>query len=293
MSKQPTPSSRPKKSRASRPAPGPSAIGVANHALYGFLLIRERLMVKAASAIHERHWTQAQAAAFLGVSQPRISDLMRAKASKFTVDMLIHWLLALGKEVHIDVTDSGERAKTAPVESAKNDDALEAIRFFTGAILLDPRDVASYQNRGDQYMVLKQFDLAIGDYTRAAELAPDRPGPRNQRALAYQASGQLKAAMQEAEDLIRLWPEYSYGYAQRGRTYFLMRDFEKSLADYSKNIEMEPDRPGPYLNRANIYMELGQFQKAVADFDEILRINPALGFAREARDNADKKILPS
>ncbi len=235
---------------AQSPSSKSQAPAVASNALYNFVLIREQLMVKAATAIHERHWTQAQAAKFLGVSQPRISDLMRAKANKFTADMLIQWLLALGKNVKVII---GEGSEMSQSKAGKIADAEEAVEFFTGAILLDPKSVGSYMNRGDQFFELKKYDLAIGDYTRAAELDPDRPGPRNQRAIAYRYGGQLKAAMQEAEELTRLWPDYSGGYAQRAATYVLLQDYEKALADYDKTIEMEPDRPGPYCNRANIY----------------------------------------
>jgi tetratricopeptide (TPR) repeat protein len=275
------------KKQAQSPSSKSQPAAVAMNALYHFVLIREQLMVKVASAIHERHWTQAQAAKFLGVSQPRISDLMRAKANKFTVDMLIQWLLAMGKNVQVIV---GEDRDMSQSNAGKNADAEEAVEFFTGAILLDPKNAGAFHNRGDQYFELKKYDLAIGDYSRAAELAPDRPGPRNQRALAYRYSGQLKAALQEAEELIRLWPDYSGGYAQRAATYVLLQDYDKALADYGKDIEMEPVRPGTYLNRANIYLQLGQFQKAIDDFDQVLRINPNLDFARQARAEAESKL---
>lgn len=39
--------------------------------------------------IEEKGWTQKQAAQHLGVTQPRISDLMRGKISVFSIDSLV------------------------------------------------------------------------------------------------------------------------------------------------------------------------------------------------------------
>lgn len=44
---------------------------------------------------------QADAAQRLGVSQPRISDLMRGKIHRFSVDMLVTLLGKMGAEVRL------------------------------------------------------------------------------------------------------------------------------------------------------------------------------------------------
>jgi len=44
---------------------------------------------------------QKKAAEVLGVHQPRISDLMRGKINKFTIDMLVNMLARIGKPVKL------------------------------------------------------------------------------------------------------------------------------------------------------------------------------------------------
>jgi predicted XRE-type DNA-binding protein len=39
--------------------------------------------------IEKRNWTQVEAAQVLGISQSRVSDLMRGKWDKFSLDMLV------------------------------------------------------------------------------------------------------------------------------------------------------------------------------------------------------------
>ncbi|MFO0962658.1 MAG: helix-turn-helix transcriptional regulator [Phycisphaerales bacterium] len=65
------------------------------------LRVRSLLMIKIEKLISARGWTQNEAAKALGVSQPRISDLVRGKIDKFSADMLIEMLGRAGVEVKI------------------------------------------------------------------------------------------------------------------------------------------------------------------------------------------------
>jgi predicted XRE-type DNA-binding protein len=63
------------------------------------LKIRADLMVALTKLLKARGWTQAKAAAALGVSQPRVSDLMRGRAEKFSIDTLVAMLNHAGARV--------------------------------------------------------------------------------------------------------------------------------------------------------------------------------------------------
>ena len=52
--------------------------------------------------IEQRRLTQVQAAELLGVTQPRISDLMRGKIDLFSIDTLVSMLAAAG--MHVGMT---------------------------------------------------------------------------------------------------------------------------------------------------------------------------------------------
>ncbi|SNB51856.1 Uncharacterised protein [Kingella negevensis] len=53
--------------------------------------------------IKENKLKQEEAAEILGVSRPRISDVVNQKIGKFTVDTLIGMLVKAGKTVQIEV----------------------------------------------------------------------------------------------------------------------------------------------------------------------------------------------
>ena len=70
------------------------------------LKLRAMLMVELEKYIQEKGLTQKTAAARLGVTQPRISDLMRGKIELFSVDTLITMLTHAGLKVDVRVRRS-------------------------------------------------------------------------------------------------------------------------------------------------------------------------------------------
>jgi predicted XRE-type DNA-binding protein len=66
-------------------------------------LARAQLMSRVTNIIRERRLTQTRAAEVLGTNQPTVSDLMRGKMSKFSLERLIGFLNALDRDVEITV----------------------------------------------------------------------------------------------------------------------------------------------------------------------------------------------
>jgi predicted XRE-type DNA-binding protein len=79
------------------------------------LRIRAKMMMALTSYIQKRKITQSRAARVMGVSQPRISDLVRGKIGLFTIDTLVNMVTAAGLKVDVDITAGGPRAKNKQV----------------------------------------------------------------------------------------------------------------------------------------------------------------------------------
>ena len=68
------------------------------------LRLRAQLLVELERTLDARVRTQAEAALLLGVQQPRISDIVRGRVERFSLDALVNMLAKLGRHVHIEVS---------------------------------------------------------------------------------------------------------------------------------------------------------------------------------------------
>ena len=72
-------------------APGEAAV----------LALRADLMARLRLLVESEGWTQAEAASRFGIAQSRVSDLVRGKWEKFSLDMLITLAARAGRKVEL------------------------------------------------------------------------------------------------------------------------------------------------------------------------------------------------
>ena len=77
------------------------------------LRIRSDLLIQLQKIISSRRLKQTEAAKLLGVTQPRVSDLMRGRIDLFSIDTLIDMLARLGVRAKLVFQPSRRRAGVA------------------------------------------------------------------------------------------------------------------------------------------------------------------------------------
>lgn len=74
------------------------------------LKLRSFLMATIRAIIQEEGLTQALAAKLFGVTQPRVSDVVRGKIELFSIDALVNMVAATGRHVDISVETPTDEA---------------------------------------------------------------------------------------------------------------------------------------------------------------------------------------
>ena len=69
--------------------------------------LRAQLIIEVEAILKARKMTQMEAAALFGVSQPRVSNLLKGRIDKFTLDTLVNWASKLGRHVDLVILDGG------------------------------------------------------------------------------------------------------------------------------------------------------------------------------------------
>jgi predicted XRE-type DNA-binding protein len=82
------------------------------------LLAKAELAAKIIAEIQRRRLTQSQAAAILGIDQPKVSALKQGKLSGFSIERLMRFLLRLGRDVEISVSGRSRPGSVAKLRVA-------------------------------------------------------------------------------------------------------------------------------------------------------------------------------
>jgi predicted XRE-type DNA-binding protein len=70
------------------------------------MTLRSDLMTAVSATVESWQLTQAQAARRLGVTQPRLNDLLRGRINRFSLDALIGLASRAGLTVHMEITQT-------------------------------------------------------------------------------------------------------------------------------------------------------------------------------------------
>lgn len=82
------------------------------------MLIKAQLVSKIAEILRERGWTQQHAAAVLGLSQPKLSKMLRGQFRGVSEIKMMECLVRLGREVKIVVGPESEKSGRVEVVAA-------------------------------------------------------------------------------------------------------------------------------------------------------------------------------
>ena len=86
--------------------------------------------------------------------------------------------------------------------------------------------------------------------------------------------GELKSAMKNYDDAIRLEPDFVDAYIQRGNLRDLVRDFKGAIKDYNKAIRLGADYAFVYSRRASAKSDFGDHKGAIIDYNKAIQLKP-------------------
>lgn len=109
-------------------------------------------------------------------------------------------------------------------------------------------------------------------------LTPDEPKLAARMSLAGTAlnSGELATCLSILDSVVADYPDYSEGWNQRATVYYMLNNFEASLADIDKVLALEPRHYGAFSGRVLIYLRQGKHLEALKDMVAALAIHPYL-----------------
>ena len=105
-----------------------------------------------------------------------------------------------------------------------------------------------------------------------------------------------KQALTYLDRMVVMRPDFAEGWNKRATVYFLMGDFDQSLADCDETLKRNPNHFGALAGCGAIYAQRGELEQALEYFERALEVNPnmpgveqALGLVRERLATAGRR----
>jgi tetratricopeptide (TPR) repeat protein len=128
--------------------------------------------------------------------------------------------------------------------------------------------------QGNFLMTLRQIDKAIENYSRAIKLNPNYTDAYKNRGIAYREKGKYNRAITDFSTAIDLKPDDAEIYKSRGGAYGNKGNYECAIADSNKAIDLDPNYAAAYSNRSAAYGLKGDYECAIADGSKAIDLDP-------------------
>lgn len=129
-----------------------------------------------------------------------------------------------------------------------HDKTEEGIKYLDRAIELDPKNERACIYRGDLYFFTKEYEKAIEDYDRVANMNSDAK---------TRISKKLAAA-----------------HFKQGLTCSDKKDYDKAIEYLSNSLSIDPVNLDAYLFRGEAYMNIENYGKAIKDLKKATALDP-------------------
>ena len=156
--------------------------------------------------------------------------------------------------------------ETAPAADANADAASAG----------EPKDAAGFARRGTAFAARRDFEHAIGDLTRATQLAPTEADYFYERARAYLGNRQPQLGLDDLDEAIKLKPDHVPALVTRAGMRLARgeqnRDagFEAAIADLDKASGASDKDNDVRFELGNLYARAGAYQAAIGQYDQWL-----------------------
>uniref|UniRef100_A0A2A4JPQ5 Stress-induced-phosphoprotein 1 n=1 Tax=Heliothis virescens TaxID=7102 RepID=A0A2A4JPQ5_HELVI len=134
--------------------------------------------------------------------------------------------------------------------------------------------VNQLKEKGNAALSWGKFDEAVKYYSEAIALDPKNHVLYSNRSAAYAKDENYAAALADANETIALNPTWSKGYSRKGSALAFLGRHEEAIEAYEKGLELEPGNEQLASGLAEVKKQVVELKQKTEQLFEKLRANP-------------------
>jgi len=148
-----------------------------------------------------------------------------------------------------------------------------AIEDFTKSLILE-KNAGTYLKRGYAYQMIANYTAAIDDANEALKLQPSLTRAYFVRGISHYGKGELKDARTDLSTFIAKDRTNAIAFNFMAALCYMDQDYKNALANYDEVVRLDPKYPDIYTNRGMMRHTLQDYKGAIQDYNEALKLNP-------------------
>lgn len=154
--------------------------------------------------------------------------------------------------------------------------------------LIAQKSADDFYNQGIEKYKARDLKGAIADFTEAIRLNPKLAQIYVMRGNTYYDQGDKEAALKDYNQALSIEPNDAVTYVERGNARDDLGDSKGAIEDYNKAITIQPDLATAYGNRAITYLRMNNKEAALADFQKSAQLYKQQGNTERYQDALNK-----
>jgi len=152
----------------------------------------------------------------------------------------------------------------------------EAIKTYSEAIELEPKNPVLYTERGKIYMAKNEKDKAREDFQKAIDLTPYYIDAQIQMTFIEENEGKIQDAIKRLEDLARISPldRNTDLLFRLGWLYYNNKEYDKAISVLERTTELNPFHANALFILGLSYEQKGETKKAIDVLERVAQLNP-------------------
>ena len=156
--------------------------------------------------------------------------------------------------------------------AAMQGDYAEAIKILNQLVTYEPQNAENFVNRGLMHYNLQHHDQALADYDHAIDLDPDLDKAYSNRANLHATQENWMDAMDDYDEAIDLNPLNIRARLNQAITLREMNAYTEALTCLELAMFFKPESATLYAERGRTYQLMGQWNCAMADYNTAQRL---------------------
>jgi protein O-mannosyl-transferase len=154
----------------------------------------------------------------------------------------------------------------------------EAIAEFEGALKLNPNYFFGLNNLGNIYGKQRKLPEAIDYFKRALKQNPDYGPAHYNLAKAFDLTGRRQEAAESYRKAIKSNPYFEQAFYNLAFLAMKLSLFDEALENFEKFLSMQPNHSKAHFGAGNALMMKGQLDLALTEYQKSAQLDPSFAF---------------